>query len=111
MDSPKIAPHLWFDNNALEAAEFYVGAFGDSRITSKAVLRDTPSGDCDTVSFELRGQPFMAISAGPLFTFNPSVSFMVNFDPSRDAVARDHLDGLWQQLSDGGRVLMPLDAY
>jgi len=111
MANHKITAHLWFDNNAKEAAEFYAGAFADSRITSAGVIRDTPSGDCDIVSFELRGQPFMAISAGPLFKFNPSVSFMVNFDPSTDAAARAHLDELWKQLSDGGSVLMPLQAY
>ena len=51
----------------------------------------------------------MAISAGPLFTFNPSVSFLLNFDPSRDNNARAHLDRLWEQLSEGGTALMPLD--
>ncbi|MBV8084439.1 MAG: VOC family protein [Chloroflexi bacterium] len=111
MNNPKITPHLWFDNNAVQAAEFYVSAFGASRMASKGLLRDTPSGDTDTVAFELRGQPFMAISAGPLFKFNPAVSFMVNFDPSRDAAAKSRLDGLWAQLSEGGSVLMPLDAY
>jgi predicted 3-demethylubiquinone-9 3-methyltransferase (glyoxalase superfamily) len=107
----KITPHLWFDNNATEATEFYVAAFDDSRITSTGVIRDTPSGDCDIVSFELSGQPCMAISAGPLFKFNPSVSLMINFDPAKDTAARAHLDALWDQLSDGGTVLMPLDAY
>ena len=111
MDAPRITPHLWFDNNAKEAADFYVAAFADSRITSSGIIRDTPSGDCDIVSFELSGQPFMAISAGPLFKFNPSVSFMVNFDPAKDAAPRAHLDALWDQLSNGGTILMPLDAY
>jgi predicted 3-demethylubiquinone-9 3-methyltransferase (glyoxalase superfamily) len=63
------------------------------------------------VSFKLAGQPFMAISAGPLFTFNPSVSFLLNFDPSKDNNARAHLDRLWEQLSEGGTALMPLDTY
>ena len=53
----------------------------------------------------------MAISAGPLFKFNPSVSFFVNFDPSRDPQAREHLDATWAKLSEGGQALMPLDAY
>ena len=53
----------------------------------------------------------MAISAGPLFTFNPSVSFILNFDPSRDINARAHLDRLWEQFSEGGTALMPLDTY
>jgi predicted 3-demethylubiquinone-9 3-methyltransferase (glyoxalase superfamily) len=111
MATPKITPHLWFDNNAKEAAEFYVSAFPGSRVTSAGIIRDTPSGDCDIISFELSGQPFMAINAGPLFKFNPSVSFMVNFDPSKDTAARAHLDRLWEWLSNGGSVLMPLDAY
>jgi predicted 3-demethylubiquinone-9 3-methyltransferase (glyoxalase superfamily) len=108
----KITPHLWFDKESREAAEFYVSAFGnDSKITNITTLRDTPSGDTDIVSFELSGQPFMAISAGPLFKFNPSVSFIVNFDPSRDANARKNLDALWEKLSAGGMALMPLDQY
>jgi predicted 3-demethylubiquinone-9 3-methyltransferase (glyoxalase superfamily) len=61
----KITPHLWFDQEAREAAEFYVAAFGNgSQITHSTTLHDTPSGDAESVSFELAGQPFMAISAG-----------------------------------------------
>ena len=81
-----ITPHLWFDKQAKEAAEFYCSAFPDSKIDAITQLHDTPSGDCDVVSFTLQGQPFMAISAGPLFKFNPSVSFFVNFDPARDPI-------------------------
>jgi predicted 3-demethylubiquinone-9 3-methyltransferase (glyoxalase superfamily) len=115
----KIIPHLWFDKEAKEAAEFYVSAFGstgspqagDSKITHASVLKNTPSGDCDVLSFDLHGFSFMAISAGPYFTFNPSISFMLNFDPSKDKDARKHLDALWKQLSEGGEALMPLDTY
>ena len=109
----KIAPHLWFDKEAEEAARFYVSAFPGSRITSRSTLHGvpTPTGDCDVLSFELRGQSFMAINAGPLFKFNPSVSFSVNFDPSRDEDAREKLDALWEKLSKGGQALMPLDTY
>ncbi|HLP18414.1 MAG TPA: VOC family protein [Bacteroidota bacterium] len=107
----KIVPHLWFDKEAKEAAQFYCSIFPDARITNLTVLHDTPSGDCDIVSFELSGQSFMAISAGPLFRFNPSLSFIVNFDPSKDANARQHLDQMWEQLSAGGTALMPLDTY
>lgn len=107
-----ITPHLWFDTQAREAAGFYCSVFPDSRIDSVVRLRDTPSGDCDVVSFVLHGQPFMAISAGPLFKFNPSVSFMVNFDPSRQPDARERLDATWANLmAEGGQALMPLDAY
>ena len=72
----KIIPHLWFDKEAKEAAEFYVSIFPNSKVTNVTRIRDTPSGDCDLVSFELNGQPFMAISAGPFFKFNKSISFM-----------------------------------
>jgi len=108
----KIVPHLWFDTQAKEAAEFYVSAFGNgSKINSITTLHETPSGDVDSVTFELLGHSFMAISAGPHFTLNPSISFMVNFDPSRDKRARENLDDLWNILSEGGTALMPLEEY
>lgn len=107
----KIIPHLWFDREAKEAAAFYTTLFPDSRITNTVTMNDTPSGDADVVSFELWGYSFMAINGGPLFKFNPSVSFMVNFDPSRDAGAADLLDDVWAKLAEGGKVLMPLDQY
>jgi predicted 3-demethylubiquinone-9 3-methyltransferase (glyoxalase superfamily) len=108
----KIVPHLWFDKEAKEAAEFYVSAFGgDSKVKNVTTLHNTPSGDADIVSFEIMGFPFMAISAGPLFKFNPSISFFVNFDPSRDTNARENLDKLWEKLSAGGSALMPLQEY
>ena len=110
LDRP-ITPHLWFDTQAREAAEFYVSVFPESRIDSATVLHDTPSGDCDVISFTLAGQPFMAISAGPLFTFNPSISFFVNFDPAKDPQARERLDIAWKKLAEGGQVLMELGEY
>ena len=107
----KIAPHLWFDKEAKEATEFYCSLFPNSKITNITTITDTPSGDCDIVSFELAGHPYMAISAGPLFRFNPSVSFMVNFDPSKDPDAEKHLNTVWEKLSEGGTSLMPLGEY
>lgn len=53
----------------------------------------------------------MAISAGPFFKINPSVSFFVNFDPSREKDASEKLDEAWDKLSEGGTVLMPLGKY
>ena len=94
-----ITPHLWFDTQAREAADFYCSVFPDSRVTSVTTIHDTPSGDCDVVDFQLHGQPFMAISAGPLFKFNPSVSFIVNFDPSRANDAAGRLDRTWAALT------------
>lgn len=107
----KIIPHLWFDKEAVEAAQFYTSVFPDSKVTHTSVLKNTPSGDTDLVSFELSGFKFMAISAGPYFKLNPSISFMVNFDPSRDDKAEEHLNALWEKLIDGGSALMPLDKY
>ncbi len=106
-----ITPHLWFDQEAREAAEFYTTVFPNSSITNVTTLHDTPSGDCDVVSFTLWGYAFQAISAGPLFKFNPSISFMVNFDPAQDPEATTRIDAVWAQLVEGGQVLMPLDTY
>ena len=100
-----IAPHLWFDREAVEAAEFYSSTFPNSKVTDVTTLHDTPSGDADVVSFELFGQPFMAISAGPLFKFTPAVSFLVRCS------SKEEVDELWDKLSQGGTALMPLDSY
>jgi predicted 3-demethylubiquinone-9 3-methyltransferase (glyoxalase superfamily) len=107
----KIIPHLWFDKEAKEAANFYTSLFPESKITSTATLHNTPSGDTDIVSFQLAEYQFMAISAGPLFKFNPSISFFLNFDPSMDKKSSENLDVLWNKLSQGGTILMPLDKY
>jgi predicted 3-demethylubiquinone-9 3-methyltransferase (glyoxalase superfamily) len=107
----KITPHLWFDTQAKAAAELYSEVFPDSQVTNVTTLRDTPGGDCDVVSFTVWGQDFMAISAGPLFEINPSISFIVNFDPATIPDAAQALDRVWEQLADGGRPLMPLGEY
>lgn len=113
----KITAHLWYDKEAKEAAGFYTSVFPASKVTAASKIYDTPSGDCDIVSFELWGQKFMSISAGPLFKFNPSVSFIVNFDPllfkgsSPEKEAREKIDIVWERLSEGGTVLMPIDKY
>ncbi|MFC4403781.1 VOC family protein [Gracilibacillus xinjiangensis] len=106
-----IVPHLWYDKEAQEAAEFYTSVFPESRIMYKTTVHETPSGEADVVSFELWGQKFMAISAGPHFRFNPSISFMVNFDPSRDPNAAEKIEEVWHRLAEGGTVLMPFDTY
>ena len=101
---PNITPHLWFDKEAVEATEFYTTVLPGSKITNTSTIKDTPSGDCDIVSFELIGQPFMAISAGPLFEFTPAISFLVR------CATTDEVDALWSKLSEGGEALMPLDS-
>jgi predicted 3-demethylubiquinone-9 3-methyltransferase (glyoxalase superfamily) len=89
----KITPHLWYDKEAKEAAQFYCSVFPDSKVDNVTTIRDTPSGDCDIVSFTLFGQSFMAISAGPLFKFNESVSFIVHCD------SQEEIDRYWSKLS------------
>ena len=101
----KISPHLWFDKEAKEAAEFYKAVFENSKIKDTATLHNTPSGDSDIVSFELSGQSFMAISAGPLFKFTPAVSFHIK------CRTKNEVDAIWKKLSAGGTVLMELGEY
>lgn len=103
----KITPDLWFDKEAKEVAEFYISLFPNSKITHISTIHNvpTPTGDCDIVSFELAGQPFMAISAGPEFKFNPSVSFHVKCKTKEEA------QNMWNKLSSGGQVLMEFSEY
>lgn len=118
----KITPNLWFNGNAKEAVDFYAAAFPDSAVVSTEYYpNSTAEGLADfqldlagkelAIDFKLGGLRFTAINAGPEFTCNPSISFMVNFDPSRDAQAREHLDALWETLINGGEALMPLQEY
>lgn len=102
----KIVPHLWFDHEAVEAAEFYVAVFGgDSKVTNVNTLHGTPSGDAEFVAFELAGQSFEAINGGPLFHFNSSISFTVY------CTTTDEVDQLWARLSECGNILMNLGEY
>lgn len=91
----KIMPHLWFDKEAKKAAEFYVSVFPNSEITHSSTLHvsPTPTGDTDIVSFQLNGQPFMAISAGPMFKFNEAISFVIPCE------SQEEIDYYWEKLS------------
>ena len=88
-----ITPHLWFDKEAKEAAEFYTSVFPKSKIKDTTTLQDTPSGTVDIVTIELLGQEYMLISAGPLFKFNEAISFMVHCD------TQEEIDYYWEKLS------------
>lgn len=93
MRTPKITTHLWYDKEAKAAAEYYVSVFPESKINSAQTIKGTPSGDSDIVSFNISGNPFMAISAGPLFKFTEAVSFIVNCD------TQEEIDYYWEKLS------------
>ena len=98
---PHLTPNLWFDDNALEAAEFYCSIFPNSKITT--VLRYTEAGPgvpgtVLTVSFELDGQDITGINGGPMFTFSEAVSLLIN---CKDQAEIDHY---WDALTaDGGQ--------
>lgn len=101
----KITPHLWFDQEAKEAAEFYVSLFPDSKITNVITLNNTPSGDTEVVSFKLSGQKFMAISAGPFFKLNESISLFAYCESD------ENIEKVYRNLCENGKVIFPLDKY
>jgi predicted 3-demethylubiquinone-9 3-methyltransferase (glyoxalase superfamily) len=92
----KISPFLWYDNNAAEAAIFYVSVFDDS-----AIIVSSPM----LTAFKLAGHEFTALNGGPKYKLNPAISLFVKCDTETEA------DNLWQKLSDGGKVMMPLNKY
>lgn len=101
----KIIPHLWFDKEARAAAEFYTSVFDNSKINFINLIPDTPSGDAELVGFQIMGYEFMAISAGPLFKINPSISFHVRCRTVAE------VDQIWEKLAPGGMVMMELGEY
>jgi predicted 3-demethylubiquinone-9 3-methyltransferase (glyoxalase superfamily) len=96
---------VWFDTAAGEAARLYMSVFPESRITGTTVLHDTPSGTVEILTVELYGQAFTLMSAGPYFTLNPAVSFLVAC-PTLEEVER-----IWTALTPGGTPLMELGVY
>jgi predicted 3-demethylubiquinone-9 3-methyltransferase (glyoxalase superfamily) len=102
-EKQKIATMLWFDNDAEEAARFYVSILPDSSIKnitkytkSAEQASGKPAGSVMTVEFTLAGREFVALNGGPQFKFNESVSFVVNCDTQQE------LDEMWSKLSQGG---------
>ena len=96
---PRIVPNLWFDDQALEAAEFYVSIFPNSKITTVTHYTEVgpgPEGEVLTVDFELDGQKITGINGGPLFTFSEAVSLLI------EAADQNEIDHYWEKLTDGG---------
>jgi predicted 3-demethylubiquinone-9 3-methyltransferase (glyoxalase superfamily) len=96
----KIAPFLWFDGKAEEAAEFYTSVFKNSKILHIARYGEAgpgPKGSVMMATFQIEGQEFMALNGGPQYTFSPAISFFVNCETQAE------VDGLWDKLSAGGR--------
>jgi predicted 3-demethylubiquinone-9 3-methyltransferase (glyoxalase superfamily) len=99
----RITPFLWFDDKAEEAAHFYTSIFKNSKIKSMARYGEEgakaagrPKGSVMTVVFEIEGQEFVALNGGPVFTFSPAISFLVNCKTQKE------VDELWEKLSEGG---------
>ena len=99
----RITPCLWFDSQAEEAAQFYVGTFANSKITHVerygevgTEVHGRPAGSVMTVAFELDGQSFTALNGGPIFKFNEAISLQV------DCENQDEVDFYWTKLSEGG---------
>ncbi|HWM28251.1 MAG TPA: VOC family protein, partial [Woeseiaceae bacterium] len=102
-NAPRIAPCLWFDDEAEEAAKFYTGIFKSSKIVKITRYGEAgyefhkrPAGSVMTVAFELNGQPFTALNGGPVFRFNEAVSLEISCD------TQDEVDYYWAKLSQGG---------
>jgi len=94
-EAPRITPFLWFDANAEEAVEFYLGVFKNSRRLGE--MRNAEGGIL-TISFELDGLRFTALNGGPLFKFNEAVSFLVRCD------SQEEVDYYWSKLTAGGTI-------
>ncbi len=95
----KITPFLWFDDNAEEAIKFYTSIFKNSKVGEIARYGDAGPGEKGkmmTGTFEIEGQPFMALNGGPLFKFNESISFLV------DCKDQKEVDYYWERLLAGG---------
>lgn len=109
----KIFPFLWFEDQAEEAVRFYVSVFPDSQIDFLERWPDetpfpdgsTAGGKVQQMAFRLSGMEFFAFDAGPMFQFNPSISFFVNCNSGQE------VEDFYSQLAEGGQILMPLDTY
>lgn len=99
---PRITPNLWFDTEALEAAEYYCSVFPDSKVTNVSYYGEAgprEAGLVLTVDFVLDGQPFTAINGGPELTFNEAVSLAI------DCADQDEVDYYWDTLTEGGQEI------
>lgn len=89
---PKITPFLWFDGQAEEAMNFYLSIFKSGKVLNVSRF----NGQVMSVTFELEGQQFMGLNAGPQFKFTEAVSFFVNCETQAE------VDEFWEKLSQGG---------
>ncbi len=93
---PTVTPHLWFEKDAEEAAQFYCSLFRDSRIVERHRYENTPSGTVTSVLFEIAGQRVMILAAGPEFRLNEAFSFFVSCE------TQEEVDEYWEKLTAEG---------
>ncbi len=95
----KITPFLWFNDAAETAANYYVSVFADAKILNVARYGESgpgPAGTAMTVAFRIMGQDFVALNGGPIYTFTPAISFVINCE------TQEEVDHYWEKLSAGG---------
>ncbi len=98
MQAVKIAPSLWFDGKAREAAGFYISVFPNSRVITEFFLPTGPAEGAAIVEFELNGQRFSAVDGGPGVEYTMAVSFVINCE------SQGEVDHYWNALADGGET-------
>ncbi len=101
----KIIPHLWYTDQAGEAAEYYTSLIENGKINWRYTIKDTPSGNAELLEFTLANLTFGAISGGDYFRLNESISLMLK------CCTKEEVHRLYRALIEGGRELMPLGAY
>ncbi len=107
----KISQMLWFDNQAEEAANFYISVFPNSHIhrivrygKEGFEIHGQKEGTVMTMDLDLDGQRFSVLNGGPIFKLNPAISFFATFE------SESQVDAIWEKLSEGGIVMVPLDS-
>jgi predicted 3-demethylubiquinone-9 3-methyltransferase (glyoxalase superfamily) len=95
-----ITPCLWFDGNAEEAVAFYSGIFKSAKVIDTLYYGEglpMPAGSVLTITFELDGNPFIALNGGPQYKFTPALSLSV------ECATQEEVDRFWTRLTDGGK--------
>lgn len=98
----KITTFLWFNDNAEEAANFYVSTFKNSKILNITRCGDAgpgPKGSVLVITFQIEGQEFIALNGGPQYTFTPAISLLVDCEDQKE------VDHLWSKLTSGGKEI------
>ncbi|WP_214690343.1 MULTISPECIES: VOC family protein [unclassified Exiguobacterium] len=105
MITQPVIPCIWFEQDVEEIAEWYVSIFPDSFVDYTTRFSSSPAGDTTIVTLSLAGQFFQLLGGGTVQERNPSISYMVSLPTTEE------INALWERLSDGADILIPLDTY